>query len=150
MCLCALVQDRHPHPGQRYKGTHRRAFLPDSTGGREVLALLTKAFDARLLFTVGHSVNTGQENVVVWNDVHQKSSTHGQYVFLGCREAFHHVFSCPLVVSVWKLFCFHSIAYLFISFYILGNHLINGSIALHVSASLALNIGRLCNELIKF
>ncbi|XP_070541469.1 uncharacterized protein [Ptychodera flava] len=69
--------DRHPHPGRPYQGTRRRAYLPDNSQGREVLQLLKKAFQAKLLFTVGQSVTTGLDDVVVWNDIHQKTSRHG-------------------------------------------------------------------------
>ena len=67
----------HPNPGQRYSGADRVAYLPDSPEGREVLQLLRKAFDARLVFTVGTSVMSGLSNQTTWNDVHHKTSTHG-------------------------------------------------------------------------
>ena len=67
----------HPNPGQRYSGTDRVAYLPDSPEGREVLQLLRKAFDAGLVFTVGTSVTSGFSNQTTWNDVHHKTSTHG-------------------------------------------------------------------------
>lgn len=67
----------HPNPGQRYTGTSRTAFLPDCPEGREVLDLLKKAFNARLTFTIGRSVTTGASNVVIWNDINHKTSTHG-------------------------------------------------------------------------
>jgi deltex-like protein len=46
--------------GKRYTGTFRIAFLPDNPQGREVLALLIKAFERRLTFIVGTSVTTGR------------------------------------------------------------------------------------------
>ena len=67
----------HPSPGQRYYGTSRTAYLPDCPEGREVLHLLKRAFDARLTFTIGTSVTTGMRNLVVWNDVHHKTSIQG-------------------------------------------------------------------------
>ena len=67
----------HPNPGQRYTGADRVAYLPDSPEGREVLQLLRKAFDARLVFTVGTSVTSGLSNQTTWNDVHHKTSPHG-------------------------------------------------------------------------
>jgi deltex-like protein len=45
--------------GTHYTGTGRHAFLPDNKEGREVLALLVKAFNRRLSFVVGTSVTTG-------------------------------------------------------------------------------------------
>jgi len=67
----------HPNPGRSFTGTSRTAYLPDTYEGREVLELLQKAFNARLTFTVGTSVTSGAQNVVVWNDIHHKTSMHG-------------------------------------------------------------------------
>ena len=67
----------HPTPGQRFYGTSRTAYLPDCPEGREVLQLLKKAFDARLIFTIGTSVTTGMGNVVKWNDIHHKTNIYG-------------------------------------------------------------------------
>ena len=67
----------HPHPGRSFQGAYRIAYLPNNPEGREVLQLLKRAFDARLIFTVGTSITSGQNDVVTWNDVHHKTSTHG-------------------------------------------------------------------------
>ncbi|XP_033861511.3 E3 ubiquitin-protein ligase DTX3L-like [Acipenser ruthenus] len=69
--------DEHPSPGQRYWGASRTAYLPDSALGRKVLALLRRAFDQQLIFTIGTSSTTGMSDVVTWNDIHHKTSTHG-------------------------------------------------------------------------
>ena len=66
-----------PVPGSSYAATHHTAYLPDNKEGREVLALLKRAFDQLLLFTIGTSVTTGETDVVVWNGVHHKTSRHG-------------------------------------------------------------------------
>ena len=63
--------------GVQYRGTRRNAYLPDTQEGREVLALLIKAFRRKVTFTVGDSVTTGRKNVVVWNSIHHKTDTHG-------------------------------------------------------------------------
>nr|XP_019942667.1 PREDICTED: E3 ubiquitin-protein ligase DTX3L-like [Paralichthys olivaceus] len=68
---------RHPNPGQTYTGVNREAYLPDNSEGREVLHLLKKAFDQKLIFTVGTSRTTGLENQVTWNDIHHKTSLSG-------------------------------------------------------------------------
>ena len=73
-----MLQTAHPHPGKRFMGTVRTAFLPDNVEGREVCDMLRRAFDARLVFTVGRSITTGLDNVVIWNDIHHKTQTHGQ------------------------------------------------------------------------
>ena len=58
-------------------GTSRTAYLPDNHEGREVLQFLRRAFDARLVFTVGTSTTTGLSNQVIWNDIHHKISISG-------------------------------------------------------------------------
>ena len=88
---------QHPNPGQRYTGTHRTAYLPDNQEGREVLKvlvlyrniitvmtslsvliqLLQKAWDAKLIFTIGMSHTTRLDNTVIWNDIHHKTNSHG-------------------------------------------------------------------------
>ncbi|XP_067083921.1 E3 ubiquitin-protein ligase DTX3L [Osmerus mordax] len=70
-------KEEHPSPGERYEGAARTAFLPDSPEGRKVLHLLKRAFDQRLVFTVGRSSTSGRNNVVTWNDIHHKTATHG-------------------------------------------------------------------------
>ncbi|XP_030276932.1 uncharacterized protein LOC115583862 isoform X2 [Sparus aurata] len=69
--------ERHPNPGQRYHGTSRTAYLPDNKEGKEVLRLLRRAFNQKLIFTVGTSTTTGIENQVTWNDIHHKTSRTG-------------------------------------------------------------------------
>ncbi|XP_034770133.2 probable E3 ubiquitin-protein ligase DTX3 [Acipenser ruthenus] len=67
----------HPSPGVSYTGTYREAYLPDSAEGNKVLRLLQRAFQQRLVFTVGTSATTGRSNTVIWNDIHHKTSSHG-------------------------------------------------------------------------
>lgn len=72
-----IQKEEHPNPGQRYEGTLRTAYLPDSPTGRKVLELLRRAFDQRLIFTVGLSSTSGRNNFVTWNDIHHKTSRQG-------------------------------------------------------------------------
>ncbi|XP_037998364.1 E3 ubiquitin-protein ligase DTX3L [Motacilla alba alba] len=67
----------HPNPGQPYGPSHRRAFLPDNEEGREILQLLERAFHQKLIFTVGQSHTTGEQNVITWNDIHHKTALEG-------------------------------------------------------------------------
>lgn len=76
-CLFITLQPEHPNPGVRYSSTSRTAFLPACAEGEKVLRLLKKAFDRRLIFTVGRSATTGLNNVITWNDIHHKTSTSG-------------------------------------------------------------------------
>ncbi|KAL5021578.1 hypothetical protein ScPMuIL_000733 [Solemya velum] len=69
-----IQKENHPNPGKRFTGTTRRAFLPDNTEGRKVLELLKIAFKRKLIFTIGSSRTTGQNDVVTWNDIHHKTS----------------------------------------------------------------------------
>uniref|UniRef100_A0A3Q3WEE4 E3 ubiquitin-protein ligase n=1 Tax=Mola mola TaxID=94237 RepID=A0A3Q3WEE4_MOLML len=72
-----IQKEEHPHPGEPYQGVSRTAYLPNSSEGRRILSLLRKAFDQRLIFTVGQSTTSGRNNTVTWNDIHHKTSTHG-------------------------------------------------------------------------
>ncbi|XP_071143215.1 uncharacterized protein [Mytilus edulis] len=67
----------HPNPGKVYRGTKRTAYLPDNTEGQKVHRLLRRAFEQRILFTIGSSRTTGKEDVVTWNDVHHKTRIDG-------------------------------------------------------------------------
>ncbi|KAJ7403293.1 deltex E3 ubiquitin ligase 3L [Pitangus sulphuratus] len=67
----------HPNPGKPYHSIQRRAYLPDNVEGREILMLLKRAFDHKLIFTVGQSRTTGAQNVITWNDIHHKTSMTG-------------------------------------------------------------------------
>ncbi|KAL2090708.1 hypothetical protein ACEWY4_012971 [Coilia grayii] len=72
-----IQSDKHPKPGRPFHGAQRTAYLPDSKEGREVLALLQRAFQQRLIFTVGTSRTSGMDDCVTWNDIHHKTTTHG-------------------------------------------------------------------------
>ncbi|NXM66717.1 DTX3L ligase, partial [Serilophus lunatus] len=67
----------HPNPGRPYGPTNRTAYLPDNEEGREILDLLCRAFNQKLIFTVGQSRTTGAQDVITWNDIHHKTSTTG-------------------------------------------------------------------------
>uniref|UniRef100_A0A8C3S3I9 E3 ubiquitin-protein ligase n=1 Tax=Chelydra serpentina TaxID=8475 RepID=A0A8C3S3I9_CHESE len=67
----------HPNPGRRYSGTSRTAYLPDNKEGREIFQLLKRAFNQRLIFTVGQSRTSGANDVITWNDIHHKTSMMG-------------------------------------------------------------------------
>ncbi|KAF6718120.1 E3 ubiquitin-protein ligase DTX3L [Oryzias melastigma] len=69
--------ERHPNPGKPFNGTSRTAYLPDNKEGNAVLKLLKKAFDQRLIFTVGNSKAIGLKNQVVWSDISHKTSLSG-------------------------------------------------------------------------
>ena len=70
------IQDEaHPHPGKAYhaRGFPRVGILPDNQQGNSVLALLTKAFQRRLIFSVGTSLSRGEDDCVVWGGIHHKT-----------------------------------------------------------------------------
>ena len=69
--------EQNPHPGQRFHGIQRVAYLPNNKEGNEILQLLRSAFDNQHVFTVGRSTTTGQENTVTWNDIHHKTNING-------------------------------------------------------------------------
>ncbi|KAK1151023.1 putative E3 ubiquitin-protein ligase DTX3 isoform X1 [Acipenser oxyrinchus oxyrinchus] len=83
-CICIIYSflpgvqgEEHPNPGVCYPGTDRVAYLPDSPEGNRALAMLRKAFDQRLIFTIGTSMTTGMSNVITWNDIHHKTCIWG-------------------------------------------------------------------------
>lgn len=78
---------RHPSPGSHYHGTGRTAYFPYSPRGRVVLQQLMRAWDARVLFTVGTSVTTGMSDCVVWNGVHHKTNMSGGPIHYGYPDA---------------------------------------------------------------
>ena len=63
--------------GKNFPSTQRRAYLPNNKEGNEVLELLKISFDRKLTFTVGTSVTTGMNNVIVWNSIHHKTNLTG-------------------------------------------------------------------------
>ncbi|KAM6269370.1 E3 ubiquitin-protein ligase DTX3L [Porphyrio hochstetteri] len=75
--------NNHPNPGKHYKPTVRKAYLPDNKEGQEILQLLRRAFNQKLIFTVGQSRTTGAENVITWNDIHHKTSMSGGPTYFG-------------------------------------------------------------------
>lgn len=75
--IIVLLQDEHPNPGVRYSGATRTCYLPDNKRGRKVAQLFRKAFDNRLIFTVGRSVTSGADYIVTWNGIPHKTNTHG-------------------------------------------------------------------------
>ena len=72
-----VQQSYHENPGMKYKGTIRRAYLPDCEEGRDLLARLVFAWQHGLTFTVGTSLATGQSNTVTWTSIHHKTALDG-------------------------------------------------------------------------
>jgi len=73
--------------GKNYNGDSRYCYVPDTLEGREVLALLVKAFKRKLTFTVGFSVVRGCDNCIVWNGIHHKTHTNGGSTNYGFPDA---------------------------------------------------------------
>ncbi|XP_078803811.1 uncharacterized protein LOC144992210 [Oryzias latipes] len=69
--------EKHPKPGHCYTGTTKTAYIPGNKEGNEVLKLLKKAFDQKLIFTIMASNITGFKTRVTWNDIHHKTSLYG-------------------------------------------------------------------------
>jgi deltex-like protein len=69
----------HDSPGHGFRGTIRKAFVPNVTSaGRDLVKRLQYAFARGLTFTVGTSLTSGKSNVVVWTSIHHKTATAGQ------------------------------------------------------------------------
>ncbi|NXD82844.1 DTX3L ligase, partial [Halcyon senegalensis] len=76
--MCGGIQtSNHPNPGKPYSATSRIAYLPDNKEGQEILQLLKRAFNQKLIFTVGQSRTTGAKDVITWNDIHHKTYKSG-------------------------------------------------------------------------
>lgn len=67
----------HPRPGRRYERLYSRAYLPNNAEGQTVLLMLKRTFDARLLFTIGKSPHTGEDNQILSNGVEHKANRSG-------------------------------------------------------------------------
>ncbi|XP_060564911.1 probable E3 ubiquitin-protein ligase DTX3 [Ruditapes philippinarum] len=63
----------HPCPGRKYEGTLRTAYLPNNAEGRKIAKLLRVAFERRLVFTIGTSLTTGRDGVIIWNGIAHKT-----------------------------------------------------------------------------
>ena len=74
--LC-IAGPQHPNPGKSYSPLYISAFLPHNSEGKEICDLLQTAFEAGLLFTIGTSPSTGEENKIIWNDIELKTSQSG-------------------------------------------------------------------------
>ncbi|XP_062972711.1 E3 ubiquitin-protein ligase DTX3L [Elgaria multicarinata webbii] len=75
--LDGIQTTSHPNPGRGFRGAYRTAYLPNNKEGNEILCLLQRAFEQKLIFTVGQSRTTGLCDVVTWNDIHHKTGKHG-------------------------------------------------------------------------
>jgi deltex-like protein len=70
------------NPGQKFQGTTRMAFLPDTSQGQDLLERLRYAFSHGMTFTVGTSLTTAKANVIIWASIHHKTSNErGPYGF---------------------------------------------------------------------
>lgn len=74
-----IQNENHPNPGKHFLGTSRTAYLPNNEKGNEILKLFQRAFEQKLIFTVGTSLTSGQKNTVTWNGIHHKTSYFGNY-----------------------------------------------------------------------
>ncbi|XP_043850621.1 E3 ubiquitin-protein ligase DTX3L [Dromiciops gliroides] len=72
-----IQTEDHPNPGKYYGGTSRLAYLPNNEEGQHILNLLKRAFEQKLIFTVGQSRTLGTNDVITWNDIHHKTQIHG-------------------------------------------------------------------------
>ncbi|XP_073257719.1 probable E3 ubiquitin-protein ligase DTX2 [Porites lutea] len=72
----------HPNPGKIYsaRGFPRTCYLPDNQKGKKVLRLLNEAWKRRLVFTIGTSSTTGEQDTVVWNEIHHKTEAFSNHM----------------------------------------------------------------------
>jgi len=67
----------HPRPGHPYERLYLTTYLPNNAEGQAVCEMLKRAFEARLLFTIGKSCSTGEDNQILWNFVEHKTNLLG-------------------------------------------------------------------------
>jgi len=67
----------HENPGSSYSGTTRTAYLPNNKDGRKLLARLKHAWAHGLVFTIGTSQTTGQNDAITWSSIPHKTSLQG-------------------------------------------------------------------------
>jgi len=68
-------QANHPNPGVPYLRLDRKAYLPNNRQGQKVARLLTRAFDAGLIFAIGTSASG--PNAVIFNGIEHKTRIRG-------------------------------------------------------------------------
>jgi len=68
-----IQTDNHPNPGMYYSAEYRTAYLPDSPEGRKVLVLIRKAWNQKILFTIGTSITRGLDDCIIYNGIHFKT-----------------------------------------------------------------------------
>lgn len=68
-----IQSSEHPNPGNVYKGATCVAYIPATQEGKEILKLLQKAFDARLIFTVLSSASD-KTGVIALDGIELKTS----------------------------------------------------------------------------
>ncbi|KAJ8376917.1 hypothetical protein SKAU_G00074970 [Synaphobranchus kaupii] len=64
---CGIQMEAHPNPGKPFTGIQTKAWIPDSPEGQEVLKLLQRAFEQKLVFTV--VATDGAADRVVFTDI---------------------------------------------------------------------------------
>lgn len=72
-----VKKENHPKPGHPYKGTTKRAYLPEIKEHIELLAFYEKALKTGLLFRVEFSRSFGDYRVHLNQDVLLKTSQNG-------------------------------------------------------------------------
>lgn len=75
--MLVLKKEENPNPGKRFKGIQLSGYVPNNHQGRMVAKLLNVAFSRRLVFTIGPSRITMEDDVIIWNDIHHKTRPHG-------------------------------------------------------------------------
>lgn len=67
----------HKAPGTPFRGSSRTSVFPNTAEGRKAVRMVRLAFKRRLVFTIGRSATSGDDNVVVWAGVLHKTRLDG-------------------------------------------------------------------------
>lgn len=69
----------HDHPGTRYHGTQRVAYLPNILEGYQILQRFKYAWTHGLIFTIGTSLTNHTPHQTTWASIHHKTHLNYQY-----------------------------------------------------------------------
>jgi deltex-like protein len=71
-----IQQDHQPHPGCKYSGLSKTAFLPLTVEGATAVELLQRAFSQGLVFAMVPSAS-GKDDEIGWNGILHKTNIYG-------------------------------------------------------------------------
>ncbi len=81
MLFPGIQSEKHLRCGVPYPGRRQPAYLPNNDEGKKTAQMLQEAFVYRETFTVGQSRTNHTVNVIVWNDIHHRTSLEANHPY---------------------------------------------------------------------